>query len=107
MRKMIFVLMFLCINMGTFKLTAYCPCDECSEGWGRLTHSGRIAEAGRTVAADLSVMNLGDKITIDGKEYVVEDSGGGVKGDHIDIFFDSHQEVEAFGVRNGEVKIWR
>lgn len=95
------------INMGEFKLTAYCPCDECSEGWDRQTHSGHLARSGYTVAADLSVMNIGDRITIDGKEYRVEDCGGGVVGDHLDIFFDTHEEVEAFGVRYGDVKIWR
>ncbi len=96
-----------CIDMGQFKLTAYCPCEECSEGWGRHTHSGKTARAGHTVAADLSLMNLGDKITIDGKEFIVEDSGGAVKGEVIDIFFDTHEEVEQFGVRYGDVKIWR
>lgn len=95
------------IPMGRFKLTAYCPCEECSEGWGRRTHSGASAQSNHTVAADLSVMNLGDWITIDGKKYKVEDSGGGVRGDHIDIFFDTHEEVEEFGVRYGNVNIWR
>ena len=95
------------INMGRFKLTAYCPCYSCSEGWGRKTHSGNTACSEHTVAADLSILNLGDTITIDGEEYKVEDSGGGVKGDHIDIFFDTHEEVEDFGVRYGDVKIIR
>ena len=95
------------INMGKFKLSAYCPCEECSEGWGRQTHLGVRARSNHTVAADLSVMNLGDWITIDGKKYKVEDSGGGVVGDHIDIFFDTHDEVEDFGIRYGNVKILR
>lgn len=95
------------ITMGRFKLTGYCPCYECSEGWGRKTHSGAYAESNHTVAADLSVLNLGDWITIDGKKYKVEDSGGAVKGDTIDIFFDTHEEVEEFGVRYGNVNLWR
>ena len=95
------------ITMGRFKLTGYCPCYECSEGWGRKTHSGTYAESNHTVAADLSVLNLGDWITIDGKKYKVEDSGGAVKGDTIDIFFDTHEEVEEFGVRYGNVNLWR
>ena len=95
------------ISMGRFKLTAYCPCWECSEGFGRQTHSGKQARSNHTVAADLSVMNLGDTVTINGKEYKVEDSGGGVNGDHLDIFFDTHEEVEEFGVRYGDVKILR
>lgn len=95
------------INMGEFKLTAYCPCYRCSEGWGRKTHSGNMAKSNHTVAADLSIMNLGDTVTINGKKYVVEDSGGGVRGDHLDIFFDTHEEVEEFGVQQGDVKILR
>ena len=96
-----------CINMGQFKLTAFCGCESCSCGWGRMTYSGKIAREGVTVAADLSVMNIGDHITINGVPYTVEDCGGGVKGDHIDIYFDDHQAVEEFGVKYGDVKIWR
>ena len=95
------------IDMGEMKLTAYCPCEECSDHWGRQTRSGKTATANHTVAADLSVMNLGDHITINGEEYTVEDCGAGVQGDHIDIFFDTHEEVEEFGVKYGEVMIWR
>ena len=99
------------IDMGTFLLTAYCPCWECSQQWGRKTKSGKMATPNHTVAADLSVMNIGDKITINGEEYVVEDCGAHVKGDHLDIFFDTHEEVEAFndgkGIAYGDVLIWR
>ena len=70
-----------------------------------------MATPNHTVAADLSVMNIGDKITINGEEYVVEDCGAHVKGDHLDIFFDTHEEVEAFndgkGIAYGNVLIWR
>ncbi len=95
------------INMGTFKLTAYCPCWSCSQQWKDDTYSGKKATPNHTVAADLSVMNIGDTITINGEEFVVEDKGGGVVGDHIDIYFETHKEVDAFGVRYGEVIIWR
>ena len=95
------------ISMGRFKLTAYCPCYECSKQWGRRTYSEKTACSDHTVAADLSVLNIGDTITIDGKEYKVEDRGHGVVGDHVDIFFDTHEEVEEFGVQYGNVKIIR
>lgn len=26
------------IDMGTFKLTAFCPCESCSDNWGRQTY---------------------------------------------------------------------
>lgn len=95
------------IDFGEFKLTAYCPCYSCSEGYGRNTASEKLAMSEHTVAADLSVFNIGDKITINGNEYHVEDCGGGVKGDHLDIFFDTHEEVEQFGVQYGDVKLLR
>ena len=99
------------IDMGEFRLTAYCPCKICSDHWGRQTYSGKQATANHTVAADLSYFNIGDKITINGVEFVVEDIGGKVKGETIDIFFDTHEEVEAFndgkGIAYGNVLIWR
>lgn len=91
------------INMGRFTLTAYCPCEECSEGYGRKTAMpNRYASSEHTVAVDPSLINLGDKLLIDGKEYIAEDTG-----EKIDIFFDTHEEVENFGVRHGDVKIVR
>ena len=64
----------------------------------------------RTVSADLSVLPLGTKIHInfpassgymDGV-YTVRDTGGGVHGHHIDIFFgeDAHAEAIRFGRRH-------
>lgn len=89
------------INMGEFKLTAYCPCRKCSDNWGRQTYSGKTAEAGRTIAVDRSVINIGSKVKIGKHIYTAEDTGGKVDGDHIDIFFDTHEEVEAFANRKG------
>ena len=40
------------INMGTFKLTAYCPCWSCSQQWKDNTYSGKKATPNHTVAAD-------------------------------------------------------
>lgn len=89
-----------------FKLTAYCPCESCSGGWGTQTSTGKTATAGRTIAVDPSVIPYGTKVEIDGRTYIAEDCGGGVKGNHIDIFFNSHNEVKAFGKKNATVKIY-
>ena len=40
---------------------------------------------------------------INGIIYTAEDKGGGVKGNHIDIFFDTHSETKQHGVQNTEV----
>lgn len=90
-------------SLGTFRLTAYCPCRSCSEGWGRRTSSGAIATANHTIAADRRVLPMGSKVMIDGVIYTVEDVGGGVRGNHIDIFFDSHAQSRQFGSRHAEV----
>lgn len=79
--------------------TGYCPCSECSEGYGRQTASGATATAGRTIAVDPLVFPYGTKLLIDGVVYVAEDRGGAITGNRIDIFFDTHAEAEAFGRR--------
>lgn len=91
------------IPLGTFKTTAYCPCHQCSEGWGRQTSSGALATANYTVAVDRRVIPIGSKLLINGQEYVAQDVGGGVKGNHIDIYFNTHAETRQHGVRNAEV----
>ena len=92
-------------SLGTFRLTAYCPCYSCSEGYGRSTATGARATAGRTIAVDPSVIPYGTIVRINGHEYRAEDCGGGVKGNHIDIFFDEHSEVSKFGSQRAEVFI--
>jgi 3D (Asp-Asp-Asp) domain-containing protein len=95
------------IPMGQFYKTFYCPCYECSEGYGRKTASQTCAESGRTVAVDTDVINLGSRLLIDGEEYVAEDTGGRVVGDHVDIFVDTHDETIECGTGHCDVKIIR
>lgn len=90
-----------------YTLTAYCPCFTCSEGWGKDTKSGNIATENHTVAVDTNTLPLGTVLKIDGVEYVAEDVGGGVKGNHIDIYFKSHMVAEKFGAPKKEVFIKR
>lgn len=91
--------------LGSFRLTAYCPCRICSEGWGRHTSSGAIAVSNHTVAVDPRVVPIGSKLLINGTVYTAEDVGGGVKGKHVDIFFDSHAQTKQFGSQMAEVYI--
>jgi 3D (Asp-Asp-Asp) domain-containing protein len=91
----------------TFKVTAYCPCRECSGEYGRQTSTGRMARAGHTVAVDPTVIRYGAHVKINGVEYVAEDCGGAVKGNTIDIFFDTHEETEDFGVKYLSVEVMR
>lgn len=93
-------------SLGKFKITAYCPCRECSGGYGKQTSTGKRARPRHTVAVDPRVIRYGTKLIIDGVTYTAEDCGGGVKGRHIDVYFNSHSEVERFGKRYREVRTY-
>ena len=90
--------------LGMFKITAYCPCTECcgiySDG---ITADGSYATEGVTVAADTSVLPFGSIIQINGEEYEVQDRGGAIQGNRIDIYFDNHETAETYGVQYHEV----
>lgn len=90
-----------------FKTTAYCPCEECSGGYGNHTATGKIARSDHTIAVDPDVIRYGTKVTIDGTTYTAEDCGGAVRGNHIDIYFDNHADVEHYGVRYKKVRVKR
>ncbi|MBQ2937497.1 MAG: 3D domain-containing protein [Clostridia bacterium] len=78
---------------SNFKLTGYCSCYDCSEGWGTQTKSGRKAKANHTIASDLTVLPLYTEVYIKGMgTYTVEDKGGGVKGKHIDVYCNKHSQ---------------
>ncbi len=81
-----------------YKITAYCPCSKCCGKSNGITASGTKATAGRTVAAS-SNFALGTKLNINGHIYTVEDRGGAINGNKIDIFVNSHSEALAWGVR--------
>ena len=82
----------------TYKITAYCPCSKCCGKTSGMTASGTKATAGRTVAAS-SKFAFGTKLNIGGHIYTVEDRGGAVNGNKIDIFVNTHAEALAWGVR--------
>lgn len=86
-------------------ITAYCPCGEiCTDGDG-ITSTGVIPKQGRTVAVDPKYIPYGTEIIIDGHSYIAEDCGGAIKGDRLDLFFDSHEEAELFGVQKKVVRV--
>ena len=91
------------VPLGTFKTTGYCPCKACSEGWGRHTCTGALATSSHTIAVDPRIIPYGSQVMINGVVYTAEDRGGGVKGHHIDIFFDTHAETRQHGTQNVEV----
>lgn len=95
------------INMGEFKITYYCSCKECSEEWNVQTATGTGCVEGRTVAVDPNVISYGTRILIDDDIFVAEDCGGLVKGDHIDIYVNSHEKTKDLGVEYKNIYVIR
>ena len=80
------------------KVTAYCSCSKCcGKSTGR-TASGTTATAGRTVAAP-SKFAFGTQLNIGGHIYTVEDRGGAINGNRIDIYVNSHSQALQWGVK--------
>ncbi len=88
--------------LGSFTASAYCSCSNCSGGHA-LTYSGTVPLANHTIAADLDLYPIGTKLMIDGVVYTVEDMGHGVDGNWLDIYFDTHEEALAYGLKTVDV----
>lgn len=85
-------------SLGIFQITGY-------YGNGK-TNSGTWPKADHTIAADTSVLPMGTKVFVNNTVYTVEDIGGAVKGNLIDIYYNSYEEafgVTALGHRFAEV----
>lgn len=88
-----------------FTATAYCGCAKCCGKSTGKTAYGTTATAGRTVAMSSSY-SFGTKIEIQGMgTYIVEDRGGAIKGNRIDIFFSNHQKALDFGRKTVYLKV--
>lgn len=81
----------------TVTATAYCPCERCCGKSDGITATGTQATAGRTIAVDPSFIPYGTNVIINGNTYVAEDCGGAIKGNRIDVYFDTHAEALQFG----------
>lgn len=93
-------------SLGKWKLSFYCPCRQCSSGWGHQTSSGATCVEGVTVAC--AILPAGTRVKIDGYgERIVQDTGAGVRGQHLDVFMESHSECLRHGIRYREVWIKR
>lgn len=92
--------------IGECIITYYC-CEQyphiCGSGDG-LTATGSAAEPG-IIAVDPSVIPLGSTVVIDGDEYLASDTGGSVKGMHVDICTDTHEHALELGTHTADVWI--
>jgi 3D (Asp-Asp-Asp) domain-containing protein len=94
------------VSKGTlYTITAYCPCVKCCGKSDGITASGVKAVEGVTVAMNKSIP-FGTKIYIDGVgERIVQDRGGAIKGNKIDLYFDSHDDALKWGRQTKQVTI--
>ena len=87
-------------SRGSFSATAYCL-----SGRTALGHSVRRG----IVAADPRVLKLGSRVLITAGgytgQYLVSDTGGGVKGKELDIWVPSCSEARRFGRRTVTVSV--
>lgn len=86
------------INGETYKITAYCSCSKCCGKTTGRTASGTKATPGRTVAAPAKFA-FGTKLNIGGHIYTVEDRGGAISGNKIDVYVSSHSAALQWGVK--------
>lgn len=96
------------IYLGEYKFTHYCTeASEhiCGTGTGT-TATGTQVTAGRTIAVDSTIIPYGTEVYIEGYGWrIAEDCGGSVKGNHIDIAVDTHDQALAMGTSHGGVWI--
>lgn len=97
--------------IGTYFITAYCP-SECGyngenypAGW--TTASGEICHRAdwedrlwspTTCAIDRSIHSFGDMFYIEefDRVFIAEDTGPGVNGRHLDLFYEEYDDVVSF-----------
>ena len=101
--------------------TGYCSCGKCC-GWERrwfkavdaagrpkkvgITASGTRAKDG-TIAADPKLYPFGTVMYIPDYGYGrVDDRGSAIKGERLDLFFESHKAALKWGKRWRDVKVW-
>lgn len=95
------------VDLGTFTLTAYDPCLQCCGKTDGITATGTKGMAGRTIAVDPEVIPYGSLVLIGGYVFVAEDTGEAIRGNHIDMFMDTHEIAKQFGVREAQVMLIR
>ena len=98
------------IYLGEYKLTGYCPCEKCCGSWALnrpngivYGASGNELKSGYSIAVDPSVIPYGTEVIINGVTYRADDCGGAIKGNRIDVYFDTHEEALEFCVKYADV----
>ncbi|MGH4123578.1 MAG: 3D domain-containing protein [Clostridium sp.] len=91
----------------TVKATAYSAADGINSTY---TSSGKKAVRNpngySTIAVDPRIIPMGTKLYVEGYGYAIAaDTGSGIKGNFIDVFFNTNKEVSNWGVKYIKVQI--
>ena len=91
-------------SLGTYYITAYCPA-ECGGSWqtasGTTCHRAdddhRLSQP-TTAAISRSIHSFGTEFYIPAfdRTFIAEDTGPGVQGKHLDLFYEEYGEVLSF-----------
>ena len=125
MKRFTQILVFICVGSSilaclelydvygpkpaTWEITAYCPCEKCC---------GRFADG--ITASGVNVKDFYGLLIAAPPEYpfgtimdvpgygiaTVQDRGGAIKGNKLDVFFPTHQEALEWGRQYLKVKIY-
>jgi 3D (Asp-Asp-Asp) domain-containing protein len=89
----------------TMSATAYAPVVECCGKDDGITANGSYAGRG-VVAVDPTVIPLGTKLYVQGYGFcVAADTGGAIKGNKIDLCYNTYQEALNYGRKDVKVYI--
>lgn len=100
-------------RLDDVKISHYCICKKCCgkdpdhPAYG-ITKSGAKAQPYVSVAVDPKVIPLGSDVLVDYGDgvihaYIAQDTGSGVKGNHIDICVEDHETGRQLGVKTATV----
>jgi 3D (Asp-Asp-Asp) domain-containing protein len=90
----------------TMVATGYDGCYKCNYPYyGQPSYIGLPLARG-IVAVDPNVIPMGTKLYVEGYgEAIAADQGGAIKGNRIDLFFDTHQQALNWGMKTVKVTI--
>ena len=92
------------------RVSAYCPCRKCcgKHSDGLTASSHRIRKGDMFVAADKKY-DFKTRFIISGynesKPVEVLDRGSAIRGNRLDVFFDSHEEAIEWGIKYMDVRV--
>ena len=92
------------------RVSAYCPCEKCcGKNNDRKTASGHKIRRGDVFVAADTKYPFGTEIIVPGynksRPVKVLDRGYAIKGEKLDVFFDSHRKALNWGVQYLSVKV--